>query len=433
MGTKEELLRDASLQSGSRQARRFDENMNTTGCPAPFARDDLLAMDPLNLSESPCFLVVPVYAILLAMYTVIMGGVATLRTRYIWKRVYSRTATRSRAGRFGWLQILTITQSWLSCLAFFLLLIIPFVYGSENNVIVFIFGVQHVLYAISSERWLTKLIRLGSRIIGKRYTTTKATNGLRASSKVDLAAEDSGSAPMEGEEFSAMAKLERFDPILHVLMFSIRVMMVFLLISFCILTLVFPFERRWLLAGLGTQGYLIFASLVVSIYQYQRCKTAIIETQRRIKALVQSNDPAGGGAEKDGLKHVLKKFTRHQLILTVTGAPGWLIHFLWATSVIPINFTTILVSTTFDVVVNGSMFITFVHKSASSSTKKTTSGNDSHQAPGRGGALVAAAGPAGESTMMATATVGSSVGAMSTHQHRSLRNNNLADKQPGLE
>jgi len=350
--------------------------MNTTGCQAQLARDDLLLMDPSASPISPCILVIPLYATLLAIYTLVLGLVAFSRTRYILKRTFSRSATRSgKTGSIGWVQTVTITQSWLSCINCFLILIVPFVYGSAHNVIVFLFGVQNVLYAISSERWLTKLIRLGSKIIGKRYTTSSKQQLMRSpgsprSGKAEDSNNDSGT---DDNEFAAMDNLRHLDLFLKIMMTSIRLMTVFLFISFCVLTLVFPTERRWLSAGLGAQSFLVCTSLIVLVYQYQRCKTAIIQTQKHVQAMLKNNSRPP--EEKDGIKNVLKKFTRHQLILTVTGGPTWILLLLWAVSVIPINHATILVAMGIDVIVNGSMFFTFVLKSATKGGKTTTKSN----------------------------------------------------------
>jgi len=352
--------------------------MNTTGCPAFFARDDLLAMDPFGTNESPCNVMIPLYAVLLAVFTLILGAVALSRTKYILRRVYSNSGVTLGApwrGRLGWPQILTISQSWLSCINSLLLLIVPLAYGSGNNIVVVLFGVQNVLNAISSERWLTKLIRLGSKIIGKpnQRSSKQLANSLRPTRPVSSSTvsdvHGGGGEEAMPEQLLAMVHLERFDIVLYVMMTSLRLVTIFLLISLCVLPLVFPSERRWLLGGLGAQSYHVFASLAVFLYQYHRCKAAMIITQKHIHAMLK-NDPDKALGSDDGLRQAIKKFSRHQLILTMTGCPGGVIFLLWAISVLPVNHSTILVGVFFDVLVNGSMFFTFKPKRKSRQSKR---------------------------------------------------------------
>jgi hypothetical protein len=317
--------------------------MNTTGCSPYYARDTFFVMDPIAASVAPCIVPLPLYGCFIGIYASILGLVAYSRTSYIVRRAYSGKVKRGKRGEFGSLQILTMTQSWLSSINMDLLLIVPLTYGTQHNVVIFLLGFQIFLFGVSSERWLTKLIRLGARIIGTNYYSKPKANQVSDSQQ--------GS-----EEALIFEDLQKFDLIQRSLVFSVRAALALELLSFCLFCMVFPTARYWFLIGIGFQSYFTFACMFVIIHQYQRCKNAIIQTQKGVRQILRN--PAADS--NIAVKSVLSKFTRHQWIVLTTGTPGAIVLLLWAAEVIPINFGMLIVCCSFDVVVNSSMFLTFM-------------------------------------------------------------------------
>jgi len=374
--------------------------MNSTGCSAGWARDELFDFGRTPSSAVPCTFSTPLWAVLLSIYGLILLAVAFSRTQYIIKRVYARKNQSSRGGftccgQFAWLQIVTLSVSWVSAINCVFILVWPLTYGPEDNVIVVLLGIQYLAYGIIAERWLTKLIRLGTRIIGPGSTgiakkTSKALSadviaadegGVRTSSRAVVA----GDSREMGSDDNEMSDLNRFDTVLVVLMTVVRVLTLLQFIFTAIIPMVLPNPveaRKWFLAGIGLIGAILVASWIVSMYQYERCKKAIVASQKRVQ------DLRGGGAnERPAYETVLKKFTRHQITLTCLGGIGLLVHVLWAVEVFPINFTLVLVAVFFDAMTNGIMLATFVRKTTQRVRRKFSTKPRQHNNDGPKDAL----------------------------------------------
>ena len=134
---------------------RLDSMFNTSGCPYLLGRDDFfLKLD----SKNNCIVVIPFYFIYVVLSAIILAFVAYARTVYILKRFKAR-------GRFSTTQKILIVQSWCSCISANLLWLIPLTYGTQDNVMTLLLGIHYLLFNISSERWVTKLLKLGNRIM----------------------------------------------------------------------------------------------------------------------------------------------------------------------------------------------------------------------------------------------------------------------------
>lgn len=298
--------------------------MNTSGCSSfGIGRDDLLQMN--TGKEAPCTLIIPLYIVVVTLFGCILLLVAIKRTMYIIRR--SETGNYGQdSNKFGMNQIYTLTQSWLTVLNVFLLLIIPFTYGTSNSVICFLVGTLYFFFGISADRWIAKILRLGSRIIGKK--------------------------PNNNTE-EIYRHLDQLDWILTILVYSIRFVLL-LQLSCTILTVVYPLDRYWLLSVIGFQVYLVTAAVTILMYQYQRCKNAIYASQRNIQGIVEHANR--------GTNAVLKKFNRHQLILIGMGLPAICIHVLWTVEVIPVNYIVVMMVVFFGAFVNSTMLFTFATK-----------------------------------------------------------------------
>ena len=296
----------------------------------------------------------------MSVYWVITLVVAVSRTQYIVKRAYARKnpIPASGCGRFAWLQVVTLTTSWLSVINIFLLLIWPLTYGPRNDVVVALLGIQYLLYNITAERYQTKLIRLGARIIpgsgrSKVTSPTSVAGKSLVNESEDL--QDNGGG---GNTFDQLSYLKNFDAVLTLLMTAIRAMTLiqFVLITVLGLALDPVTARRCFLAGIGMLGGIVSASWVVVMYQYQRCKNAIAATQKQVQEMMA--EPG----ERPLYDSVLRKFTLHQVFLSLIGASVVLIHILWAVEVIPVTYVLVLVCLFFDTVTGVIMSGSFVFK-----------------------------------------------------------------------
>lgn len=277
--------------------------MNTSGCTDGFGRDDLLVAN----YPAQCTFILPLYIVLVIASTSILFGVALKRSLSIFKKP-----------RVGLNPFITLTQSWFTVLNVLLFAVIPFTHQSKTNILCFLLGTLLVLFGISADQWMAKLLRLGGQIIGKK--------------------------PANDEVYRHLDKL---DWILTILIFSFRLVLALQLI-FTVLALIDP---NWIRVVLGAEAYIIFTCMSVLVYQYQRCKNVIQLSKANVKGLVQNGN-------RD-LDLVLRKFNGHQCIVLGVGIPSFCLHLLWAIGVIPVNYAVILVVMCSGALVSSAMFLTF--------------------------------------------------------------------------
>jgi len=309
--------------------------MNTTGCANTYAQDRFFAMGAVP-APGECTFSIPFYAVYMSLAVLMMAMVAIRRTTLIIDRV--RFAKKhSRRGKCSMVQVTTMAASWLAVLIHLAILIVPLTYGDANNVMVFLLGIQVFVFQIGSIKWSDKLIRLGSRIIGSKLS----------------------SKPSDSHEESE-DPLRKHDTLLRVLGILIRAVALFQVICWCIFSLVFPSEKLWFLLGSGMLAISTLGLITLIIYQYQRCKMAIYAMNARIEANVLVKDQSTMVA--------VSKFTKHQLI-QLFGVPCIVLFLLWAVEVIPRSYAYMLVCVGCDVLVNGSMLVTFLASSAGKANK----------------------------------------------------------------
>jgi len=336
--------------------------MNTSGCDPAFARDSLF-IPPGTPGDPPCTLLMPLYFIPLAFYIIILGSVAVVRTMLVLRK---RGSTRNTGGSFlsplvPWV---IVTASWMTVGVLLLHIIIPTTYGTGNNVMTFLIGLQYLSFNILGERWLRKLVRLGTKIIMPNYKASKQVNS-----------SDGGSA-QESAQDKAMDALAKSDAVLKIIDVFVVITISVQVTAFCVLSMVFPQDSTWIHVGLGLQGFDVWLTMFAIVWQYERCNNAITSTNIGLKDVTRS----GGQSSKRGVNAVQSKFRRHQLILLCTGLTGGLIFILWGAGVIPLNYILIIVTGLYDSVINGSILVTFVVKrgkraSQTDKTKTSTMNN----------------------------------------------------------
>jgi len=255
-----------------------------------------------------------------------------------------------------------------------LLIIVPASYGTGNNVMVLLLGLQFVSFQLIGERWFRKLVRLGSRIIKPSFGTKQVEAASSGSSELNSSTDD-----------KSMDYLGKTDTLLKVLDVSILTTILMQGIALCVLALVFPESNTWLRVGLGLHGLYCWLTVSASVWQYERCNQAITATNAGLK------DVARAGKSKQGINSVQVKFRRHQMILLIAGMPGGLVYVLWGAGIVPINYVLVIVNSAFDALVNSGILLTFVRRGVRRPSRieqksKTVTSNNTNQ-----NALIAAA------------------------------------------
>ena len=326
---------------------------NTTGCADAFARDDLLVPSSLPDFFSACFVSLPAYYILLLFFAIILSGVAFARTKLVQVRT-KRMRLGQKVGSSLTARLspaVVLFASWSSVCVLALFLIVPLAVSPLNNSLIFLIGVQYACFNILSERWLMKLVRLGSKII-------------MGGSKKDNSSSSSG---VVGEEhLKAMDYLNRSDNVLVVLHTLIIVGLVFQFICLCVLSMIFTDTSLFVRIGIGMQGFNIFIPMCAIIWQYQRCTTAILASSKTTKNLAQN------GGRNQALESVVLKFRRHQIILAIFGIPGSLVFLLWGVSVFQVSFVVIIINSFLDAFVNCGVLVTFIKRRPRKNYQDTT-------------------------------------------------------------
>jgi hypothetical protein len=249
----------------------------------------------------------------------------------------------SHKGKFALLQIITLTQSWASLLATLAILIVPLAYGANDNVMILLLGIQIFLFQISSIQWQEKLLRLGSRIIGVKFKPRLQS----------------------GNQHSEEDLLAKQDFLLKLLVLSIKIAILFQLICLCVLAMVFPTDTTWLSLGIGMLAYFTLASVLTFVYQYQRCKTAILAAKKHVEATMMAYV-----SEDVSTSVAVAKFKKHQIIQLLTGLPATVILLLWSIEVIPPSFWLTIFTVLCDTLVSGTMLSTFMGKSPRDPSKQ---------------------------------------------------------------
>jgi hypothetical protein len=142
--------------------------MNYTGCPAFYARDDLLLIDPstdLNLGEATCTLPVLLYGIVVGLAFVVLSLVALIRARHVFRRAAAAKATTPTGNtKKKWIALLGVGASIISATSAGLLLVLPFVVHAPFALRI-VFGFHTAGFNYLALRWLAKLIKFGTKVI----------------------------------------------------------------------------------------------------------------------------------------------------------------------------------------------------------------------------------------------------------------------------
>ena len=334
--------------------------MNTTGCNSPFARDTFLILEGDNVDTS-CFLPMPFYFIAMILFSLILGLIAIARTSLACNRNNKRKTGfhSSSLRRNSVLPLIIPCFSWISFVVTILLLILPATYGSSGNVMIFLNGLEYMSFNIISERWLKKLIRLGSKIIipSPKQDHAAASSDDSASSSTHQAA----GGGLE-QDSKLLESLTRSDNVLKILDVLIIAGISLQVVCMCVLCMVNPENSLWLHLGVGMQGFNVFLAMSALIWQYQRCASAIVSTTSNLNNVVVVSTPHASKTKPAGLQSVLLKFRKHQLILASFGTPASIVFLLWGISEIPLSYLVIIATGFFDSMVSCGVLVTFVNK-----------------------------------------------------------------------
>jgi hypothetical protein len=319
---------------------------NVTGCGSALARDTLLVPSALEqlIESAECFVALPLYYILIILFTVILLLVALVRTKIVKanqlkrKKAHASWSTRM-------FPLATLLASWASVAVLVLLMIIPLLAFPLNNSLIFLIGLQYLCFNILSERLLRKLLRLGAKIISTKELHSSSSDADDTNKTLDY--------------------LKRSDSVLRVLHVLIMAGITFQFLCLCVLSMAFPDQSIWLRVGVGMEGFNIFCPMCALIWQYQRCSSAIAKQMNKVKDL-------GPGSRAGVLDSVLAKFRKHQFILALFGIPGSLLYALLGADVIKISYLVIVVNAFLDAGVNSGVLMTVIKKSNKSATYDTT-------------------------------------------------------------
>lgn len=199
--------------------------MNTTGCPPYYAVDNFFV--PRSGSEN-CGLFIPVFVAVLEFYALIHFGVAVTRTVVIRRNMRTRKVRESSTVNaiIPWI---TLAQSWMT---FFAVALTPAVWVLFSPA-GFMYSICAVLFGVSAEMWLAKLIRLGAKIIPK--------------SNISLGGDSS-----HRMIFDALAKS---DTLLTVVAYLTRTALTLQLVCGLILYLALGDPATWLQVTMGLQAF----------------------------------------------------------------------------------------------------------------------------------------------------------------------------------
>jgi len=338
--------------------------MNTSGCDPAFARDSMFVY-PGSLTEPSCTLLMPLYFLMLSIFFLLLLAVALVRTSLVLNKKRGATRLPSNSVLSSLVPWVIVSASWVSCFVIFLLIIIPSTYGTGNNVIVFLLGLEFLSFNILGERWFRKLVRLGSKIIKPILGTNKNYDASNGSSELSATIVDDKS----------MAYLEKTDTLLKAIDVAVILTITIQLIAMCVLAMVFPANNTWLRVGLGLHGLDCWFTALANVWQYERCSNAISSTSAGLRDVVRS------GTAKHGMVAVQAKFRKHQLILITLGGPAGLVYILWGAGVIPINYILVIVTGFYDALTNCGILMTFVKRGVrkpnrSEKTKTTATSNN---------------------------------------------------------
>jgi hypothetical protein len=327
--------------------------LNTTGCPAGVARDNFLVPSALLGEQEPgCTLIIPVYYILQLTFATISLLVALARTQLWRKKQLRKTSARSKLKTRKAIisAYLVVGGSWASLCINLLEMIIPLAVSELNNAMILLLGAQFFFFALITERWLTKLVRLGSRILLRKHIPDTVRLQFN-SSREDLIGE------REREPEDQVEKVARMDTVLKVIHRILIIVILTQLILLCVVCMIITDTRIYLQIGVGLQACFVTLMMLTMCWQYQRCVWVIIETSRK----VQATSPSPSRSQT--MTVVLSKFRSHQAIILGNGLIASVVYILWGLRVYEINYITIIVTSLFDALNNGGLILTFLRSS----------------------------------------------------------------------
>lgn len=202
---------------------------NLTGCPPYYAVDNLF-----DKKQTECNLHIPVFVGILALFGLVHLGVGITRTKVIRGNMLKRKAP---IDAFSWQAVIpwiTLTQTWA---AFVTVVMTPVVWAvySPGGFMLTIFA---VLFGISSEMWLAKLVRLGARIIPKSALMHSDSEGVSNPEKTRL---------LQG--------LSKADNVIRCVSFVTRVSLVAQFIFGCLLYSIMEESISYLRVAMALQSF----------------------------------------------------------------------------------------------------------------------------------------------------------------------------------
>ena len=293
-------------------------------CPPNYIQDNFFVFNSTPVPS--CSLNLSVYLTLMSCYALLFFIVAIERTQLIGRRRKMFLKSKKYDSKKAIFSYIFILRSFGSVVVTILMEILPFYNQDKNLVMSILLGFQCFFFNFNGERWLTKLIRLGRRIIPKSVKS---------------------SGEMSTEEEAEGEVLKQADYLLKLIIVLIRVSIVIQFVFFCILV---PLIKLKLLLqfAVGLQAFGGSLNILGIIWQYRRCERVFLHSVKNIE---------GASQPKQSILIVQRKFRSHQIVIFSFGILGCFTYLLFAVELFSLNYILILLSSFVDCMINAIVLI----------------------------------------------------------------------------
>jgi hypothetical protein len=297
-------------------------------------------MIPIN--ETQCSIPIIFYLVYFTFCSFCLLLIGLKRSLILLKISKRKTSKHHFAKNENWKQfwsMLTLLGTWICAFTVILITILPFLIYNNPSMMICLIVVHITIFDAVSERWLSKLIRLGLRIIPNH--TTSSENGNSGDYLADQ------------------------DLILKILLSLIRLTL-FLGGIFSFLSILFSNELRWFQVTLGLHGGLVFLQMNGINWQSQRVINTIQNSQNKVHHV--------GGSGNVKIFKVIMQFRLQQMILFCSGFSGTIVYLLFAVQVIPITWILSVVTALYTTVTWFSVLATLASELCMKRKTQETSG-----------------------------------------------------------
>lgn len=216
---------------------------------------------------------------------------------------------RRRNQRLRWGQYQTILSSLCTLVVGVLFTILPHTHGTDYNVMLCLVGVVWCLFNVVALRWVSKIHRLGSKLIMKRVPEAKST--LQAL----------------GQDQTVFSVLLGLGYVLTAMQF----------LCTCVLAVVFYEDAGWVRASYGLNTAFLAIAAACALHQTEKCRQAVKQTIQQVAEMLTAGT-------LDKYAQVQAKFRNQELFFALVGVGSTLMCALAAAGVIPVDHRMLLVA-----------------------------------------------------------------------------------------